>query len=331
MLRSSRSILSSLFYPAILWLLCSLSGGCAKIGDPLPPLIHHPFTTDELQLVQVADRVDLLFAVPPGEIATVEVYRRPSTPVDVGNEVQRIAIIRREDLRKSSGSRFVFQDRPGSVRQAWYYALRFVNKQGRRSDFSRSVHTEPVAPAQPPSDLTEEVQEDQIIIRWRAPEANIDGSRPPHALGYLVNSEHFVTETEYVDRDFRFNQERTYRLQAVARRLNPLILSEFSDTLTVVPRDVFPPAAPQNVTGLLWEGRIQLLWDANKELDLRGYVVYRGRDPNQIEKSSPLITINRYTDEAISSSDSWYYQVSAVDQLGNESEKSDRVSVKSKR
>ena len=302
------------------------------MGDPLPTVALSPFTTNQLQIAQVGGRVDLVFPVPPGPLGAVEVYRRANAPVDEVDGVELVALISGDDLRQgSNGGYFTFQDRPGTIRQTWFYALRFISSQGRRSDFSRSVHSEPLAPAHPPEDLSAEVREDRIIIRWQAPKVNIDGSSPPRLVGYLVNSEHFVTETEYVDQEFQFGPPRTYRLQAVARRVDPLILSEFSDTLTVVPRDVFPPAAPKNVTALLKEGQIQVLWDANKELDLRGYFVYKGQDPNRLEKSSPLITINRYTDDQVGLGNTWYYQVSAMDESGNQSEKSEAAIVTSKR
>ena len=311
-------------------LVCSVAllPGCAKVGDPLPPIIQHPSIARHLELVQIAENVQLTFSLPAEEIEEVEIYRQPGTPIRADSGAKPAVRIEVQDLlQDEEAGRFLFRDRPGSGDQTWYYSLRLVNKSGRRSDFSKSVHTEPRVAALPPVQLTGEVQEDRVIVRWRAPEANIDGSRPPNVVGYRVNSDGFVSENEYVDRDFHFWEPQVYTVQTVTRRADPLILSEFSDSLTVVPRDVFPPRTPQNLTTLLWEGKIRIFWDANKEVDLQGYLVYRGRGPDRLEKSSSLVKINNYTDEDAAPGVTWYYSVTALDESGNESAQSKIVKV----
>ena len=302
--------------------------GCAKVGDPLPPVIHHPSIVRHLELVQIAENVQLTFSLPAEEIEEVEIYRQTDTPIRADSGAKPAVRIGVQDLlRDEEAGRFLFRDRPGSGDQTWYYSLRLVNESGRRSDLSKSVHTAPRVAALPPVELTGEVREDRVIVRWRAPEANIDGSRPPNVVGYRVNSDSFVSENEYMDRDFHFGEPQVYTVQTVTRRADPLILSKFSDTLTVVPRDVFPPRTPQNLTTLFWKGKIRILWDANKEADLQGYLVYRGRSRDGLEKSSSLVMINNYTDKDAAPGVTWYYSVTALDESGNESAQSKTVEV----
>jgi len=45
---------------------------CAKVGDPLPPLVRHPETVTNLKVVQVGDHFQIVFSLPPGEIERVE-------------------------------------------------------------------------------------------------------------------------------------------------------------------------------------------------------------------------------------------------------------------
>ncbi len=317
-----------LFYSVVLFSTSVVSSGCAKVGDPLPPLVEHPATTRDLELVQIADHLHLVFSFPAAEIKEVEIYRRADEPIGAGGEAELIAHIPPQDLLQDEKSgKFIFKDRPTGRDRTWYYALRFVNKQGRRSDFSKAVRTQFLVAALPPVELAEEVHEDRIIVRWRAPEANIDGSQPAQVMGYLVDSRDFVSKTEYVHREFQFGEPQTYRVQTVTRRADPLILSEFSDTLTIVPRDVFPPTVPQNLTALFWEGKTRLFWDANKEVDLQGYFLYKGRHPDLLEKSSSLVMINNYIDEAAAPGVTWYFQVTAVDKSGNESAGSKTIQV----
>jgi hypothetical protein len=57
-----------------------------------------------------------------------------------------------------------------------------------------------------------------------------------------------------------------------------LITSESAGTPTVCVTtvDTFPPAAPKNLQAVASEGTISLIWDANTEDDLAGYIVLRG-------------------------------------------------------
>ncbi|MFQ5928190.1 MAG: fibronectin type III domain-containing protein [Acidobacteriota bacterium] len=300
---------------------------CAKVADPLPPVILHPGTVTDLEGIQVGDRFQIVFSLPPEEIRWVEVYRQCGTILTPSEKAEPLARIERNKLLVyREQEKFLFEDRPG-LSQTCSYTLRFVNRQGRRSPFSNIVQAARLPPAQPPSNLRREVQQDRIIVRWDPPTENIDGSRPVHLVGYLVNSKHFVSNPEYTDLEFQFGEVQSYQVQSVTHRADPLIFSEFSDTLKVVPRDEFPPSVPQNITALDLEGKVRILWDTNKEADLRGYFVYRGTDPNQLEKSSQLVRINIYQDESVTSGKTYYYQVSAVDKAGNESPKSETVSI----
>jgi hypothetical protein len=74
-----------------------------------------------------------------------------------------------------------------------------------------------------------------------------------------------------------------------------------------------------------WEaGGVRVHWSANGEADLAGYRVYRaitsGGAFTQVNGST--VVVNDYLDVAAPDSASLWYQVSAVDQSGNESPRS---------
>ena len=300
---------------------------CAKVGDPLPPLVRHPETVTDMKVVQVGDHFQIVFSLPPGEIERVEIYRQCGINPSLTEEAEVTARLQRDQLSPyHEGNEFVFEDSPG-LDQTCIYGLRFANNQNRLSPFSNFVQTTPVPSARPPTALRYQVQQDQIVVNWDPPTENVDGSQPPQIIGYLVNSKHRVSTAEYSDLEFRFGEVQSYRVQTISQDADPLILSPFSHTLRVSPRDEFPPATPQNVSAFVLEGEVQVFWDENKEADLEGYFLYSGTDVNLLKRSSSSITITRYVDESVVPGQSYYYQLTAVDQVGNESSKSEPVSV----
>ena len=304
-----------------------LLASCAKVGDPLPPLVRYPETVNDLKVVQVGNQVQIVFSLPPEEIERVGIYRQCGASPSLTEEDEATAQLQRNQLSPyHEENRFVFEDSPGS-NQTCIYGLRFANHQNRRSPFSNFVQTNPLPSARPPTALRYQVRQDQIVVNWDPPTENIDGSRPPLVVGYLVNSKHRVSTAEFSDLEFQFGEEQSYRIQSISRDAIPLILSPFSHTLRVIPRDEFPPATPQNITAFVLEGRVRIFWDESKEADLKGYFLYSGTDVNRLKRSSSSITINRYVDESVVPGQTYYYQLSAVDQVGNEGSKSEPVSV----
>ncbi len=303
-------------------LICLLIVSCAKIADPRPPDRPIPPRPQPPEVIQIGDqRVLLRTQLPPAIIQKLLVLRAcPSTdPLRDYSEVEIGA------AELASG--FVEYEDPSRIPIGdCAYAVRFESR-GRRSESSPPVSTAEEPVALPPSNLRYQQTAEVIRLEWDPPLENIDGTRPARIEGYLINSQIEVEQTSFDDRSFEFEQPKSYQVQTISRTGNPLILSELSETLTVSPRDVFPPAKPAGVSAA-WVGqRVQLVWEPNEESDLAGYYLYRGTDPLRLERASELIAINRHADLPPSGAEELYYQVTAVDIYGNESEASDTVAV----
>src|SRR5215211_6899176 len=80
--------------------------------------------------------------------------------------------------------------------------------------------------------------------------------------------------------------------------------------------DTTPPAVPADVATTPGDGHVALDWSDNSEADLAGYRVYR--NGNRI--AGP--TGSSYDDSGVENGKSYSYQVSAIDEAGNESAKS---------
>jgi fibronectin type 3 domain-containing protein len=93
--------------------------------------------------------------------------------------------------------------------------------------------------------------------------------------------------------------------------------------------DTFPPAAPKSLQHIAAGEGVTLLWEANTESDIGGYLVLRGEAPG--DKLSPLtpapIPDTSFLDTTVRRGRTYMYEVVAVDRSTppNQSEPSNRV------
>src|SRR5439155_11005441 len=105
--------------------------------------------------------------------------------------------------------------------------------------------------------------ENAITITWQPPAANIDGSTPVNLLGYNVYrvgesgeisgqtpiNEALVSGTQYQDKNFKFGDSYRYVVRAVSLGTEGAQVESLnSNSITVSPRDTFPPSAPASIT-----------------------------------------------------------------------------------
>jgi hypothetical protein len=124
-------------------------------------------------------------------------------------------------------------------------------------------------------------------------------------------------------------KEQCFVVRSVATVANTAIESDPSAPMCLTPRDIFPPAAPKNLQAVGSTGVINLIWNANTEADLAGYVVLRGEAPGDtLQPLTPeSIKEARYQDRAIKPGVTYVYAVVAVDRATppNTSAPSNRV------
>lgn len=310
--------------PPILFLVVS----CAKVGDPLPPLVRFPDPVEVRLVQQARDCIELLIPPPLEAIKEVEIYRECGKSLSAEFEGALLARVGRERLERLSPTGFIVLEDPEPIySEHCRYQVRVRNEQGQRSLPSNTVQTSLSSPPGVPNNLRVEVQERQLVVTWDAPLTNLDGSKPAEVVGYLINSVHVVTDTRFIDREFVFGKTVSYSVQSIGNLEQPSVLSIPSQKLEVVPMDRFAPAAPGNLTAVPLDSKVQLLWDAVADSGLSGYFLYRGSAPERLQRLSPLVTINRYVDPDPPVGSVSYYAVTAVDNGGNESVFSNYVTV----
>lgn len=120
----------------------------------------------------------------------------------------------------------------------------------------------------------------------------------------------------FEDSRLTFGVERCYGVSTVDTfTFGQTAESAPSAVACVTPRDTFPPRAPAALDAIASEGAISLIWDANTESDLAGYLVLRGVAPaSALERLTPVpIRETTYRDTTAKSGVRYVYAVVAVD------------------
>ncbi|MBM3295138.1 MAG: hypothetical protein FJY82_11545 [Candidatus Aminicenantes bacterium] len=353
--------------PALLLLaLAAGGGGCGKIGDILPPLVLVPQRVDTLVGRQFGGEIVLVWRNPVafidgralGPIAEVEIWLAtaaadaPAGPEALEPEefLARARLVAAVPPDKLLLRRTAAADEPPAVSYRfplaakdpagteYIFAVRVREaKRKKTSDLSNAVRVKPRLVSMPPDNVAAAVFQDRIEIRWDAPFENFDHSTPAQVRGYNVfklsgsGPENKLNEAPlagppFADRDFVFGQPVRYFVRAVAG--GEAVESADSRAVEVVPKDVFPPAVPTDLTALAGLEVITLSWNPNREPDFLGYKIWRraeGSPQFDLLTASPLLE-NAYADAAVEKGRRYEYAVSAVDREKNESGRSQAVS-----
>jgi hypothetical protein len=138
-----------------------------------------------------------------------------------------------------------------------------------------------------------------------------------------------------LDEDVRFNERYEYRAQRVAsvevdgQTLE--LAGPLSAPVEIETRNTFPPAVPAGLAAVGTAGEngsgpaIDLNWQPDTEPDLAGYIVYRREGSGTWQRISPAQPVvgSGFHDANVAAGHTYQYAVSAIDQEGHESARSE--------
>lgn len=246
---------------------------------------------------------------------------------------QVLALGAEEIAAVSSGDRLTLRlpvsipERP----EARWYAVRTA-VEGETSGFSNQAVAVVEAPPAAPSGLELEARAEGVEVRWSAPPAAAGEPVAFQVYRRDATAREFDApaataqpgERQALDGGARFGQRYVYGVTAVGR-LRPLVESAVAATAEIDYRDRFAPPPPTGLVALSEPGRVRLVWNASDAPDLAGYRVYRRRGEGGAWEpldEQPLARPERI-DQGLAPGDRVAYRVTALDQLGNESEPSE--------
>jgi len=157
--------------------------------------------------------------------------------------------------------------------------------------------------------------------------ATAAGAIPPLALNQVPLDALAFTDPLQVD-----GRRRCYTVTAVRGTGERAVEGSPSAPACITPVDTFPPAPPTGVSPIATDGSISLVWEANTERDLRGYVVLRGEAgaATLTPVTGQVISETRFTDSDVRPGVEYVYAVTAVDSRlpqPNVSAESERVEI----
>jgi hypothetical protein len=200
------------------------------------------------------------------------------------------------------------------------------------------------------TDLKSEVTHQGIILTWTPPQKTAVGTAPPIALYRIFRHEVNPTTAPnptpqgshseklsvqigdcpappFRDTQIQFGKTYVYTVRSVAQYPDLQIESLDSPPITVSPLDTFPPAAPQGlvVVPIPAQGAapayLDLSWSISAENDIAGYNIYRSEQEGAAgQKQNPeLLRTPAFRDMNTIPGHRYFYTVTAVDRVGNES------------
>ncbi len=217
------------------------------------------------------------------------------------------------------------------------YVIRGVSRQGRPGQPSERVTVPVLQVLPPPTGVAVAVAESKVTLSWSPPTV----ADPLAALGaapvYNVYAAAGATPlnpaplplTTFERAGVVFGTEECFVVRTVVTRGNLSIESPASTPACVTATDTFPPAAPKGLSAVANIGAINLIWDANTESDLAGYIVLRGEVPGDKLQAITAAPIREttYVDATAKPGTRYVYVIVAVDRAtpANTSPQSARV------
>ncbi|MDQ2841399.1 MAG: hypothetical protein M3Y72_10255 [Acidobacteriota bacterium] len=318
--------------PGTIIFLCL--AGCGYVGPVLPPSPELPQAVTDLVVVERGDQLLISFNTPPRTTDNIPVETLSKIDLRIGLTVTPF------DFNRWAASATPYEleppapsdpENPVSVSLSKTVAIAdwvgkrvaiavrtAVKKNDHYSSWSNRVVLD-VIPALSPPVVKAQSTAKGVLLTWPS-----EGG----ALGYRIYRKGAAEATavelgtsnthDFLDSTSQYETPYQYTVVA-ARGLSESLPSEPAAITTT---DIFPPSVPSSITALAGPSAIEVSWQRSTEPDLKGYFVYRSVNSAPFEAVGGLLTVPAYSDRNVEHGKIYRYQVSAVDQKNNASERS---------
>jgi hypothetical protein len=342
-------------------LLIALASGCGTPGPPQPPSLNLAKPVSDLKATRTGDEITLSWTVPTETTDGATFRHRGSTKIcrainqpRIDQAAQCTVIVTLATPAKQQTANAVTPvPTEASASDYATFVVEVDNDRDRNAGFSNQVQVPTAAVSllngNPASQLTSDgvlvtvgvTPRDEALTQTLELRRSEKGA--PHESTVarrtleLPNGE--VGNVELRDDNFGWERTYAYRVVIVATSKLPNGTTAVFDgaataPIEVVTHDVFPPAVPIQVQAVFsgqlagQQPSIDLTWNPVLDRDLAGYFVYRRRqDETAVTKlNQQPLSAPAYSDKAIQPGSTYFYSVTAIDERGNESKRSEEAS-----
>jgi hypothetical protein len=296
---------------------------CGYIGQPLPPALRRPVIVSDLGVVQRGSKIIIHFTIPKVTTEDLPLNGNEDIELRIGLPNSDMAAWQRtaERIPVSPRESAASVEWPASK---WYgktvsIAVNVHGPTGHSAGWSRPENL-PVVPALPkPEALTAANAPDVVHLEWHAgaPEFRVFRRLQGDSNWNQIGTSNTPS---YTDGTMEYGKAYQYMVQSDQKIDTRYAESDLSDVVSIKPVDTFPPAVPAGLSPVPGSRSIELVWERNTEKDFAGYRVYRDG-----QKIAEGLTAPAFSDRDAKQGVKYQYQVSAVDNAGNESAKSPAV------
>jgi len=343
-------------------LVLALATGCGTPGPPQPPSLNLAKPVSDLKATRTGDQIELSWTVPTETTDGATFRRRGETKIcrainqpqiEQAAQCNVIATLSTPPKQQTANAITPLPDGTSGSKDYAIFAVAIDNDRGRNAGLSNQVRVPTGAVSKLNGTPTSQLTPDAVLVAANVTrqDETLTQSLELRRTEKNATREAIVArriidlppgETSNVElRDETFVWEKTYSYRVVivgsAELPNNITISFDGATtppIEVVAHDVFPPAIPIQVQAV-FSGQlagqppsIDLTWNPVMERDLAGYFVYR-----RLQNESSVIKLNQqplaapaYSDKAVQPGNTYFYSVSAIDQRGNESKRSEEAS-----
>jgi hypothetical protein len=227
------------------------------------------------------------------------------------------------------------------------YAVSVLNSYGRSAGLSNQVQVPSAATLPAPTNLAGHLSANGVELTWKAvsPSKEVPGIKYNYRVyrrDVTTNRDFIAGEvplsgganSSFLDTGFAWEKTYDYRVTVVTVVGRPdgpeQVEGDDSSSVRIVAHDVFPPAMPTGLQAVFsgpgQKPFVDLIWAANSETDLAGYNVYRhesGGEPTKI--NTEQVKSPAFRDSNVLPGHEYLYSISAVDESGNESPRSEEA------
>src|SRR5256886_1920178 len=293
----------------------------------------HPLAAWKLSAPPTPPSAPQNLAATGGNAQVTLTWKAPAS--DGGSPVTNYKIYRgvapgSETLLTTVGNVLTYTDSAATNGVTYYYQVSAVNSpgEGAKSNEASATPSAPPPPPTPPSapmNLVATAGNAQVGLTWQAPGSNGGSAITNYKIyrGTTSGGETLKTTIgnvlTYSDTTVTNGLTYYYQVSAVNAAGEGPRSNEASAVPSAPPPPPSPPSAPTNLVATAGNAQVGLTWQApgsNGGSAITNYKIYRGTSSNGETLIATIGNVLTYTDTAVSNGVTYYYQVSAVNNVG---------------